>query len=84
MNRDNIVEWSIVFETKNSPISPYTTRPKVDLKYLLSNAASKQIATVAFLSIYLCLLSLSEIVQAAQQKRQYCSLLPMVKTQDII
>ncbi|KAG4213733.1 hypothetical protein ERO13_A01G074700v2 [Gossypium hirsutum] len=76
-SRDDIVEWSTILETKNSPISPHTTRLEADLEYLLSNVASKYIATLAFLSICICLLSSSEIVQTAQQKRRHCLLLPM-------
>ncbi|TYH12964.1 hypothetical protein ES288_A06G107200v1 [Gossypium darwinii] len=41
MNGDDIAKWSTNFKAKNSSISLRTTRPKIDLEYLLSNAASK-------------------------------------------
>ncbi|TYI07569.1 hypothetical protein ES332_A10G236400v1 [Gossypium tomentosum] len=44
-NGDETLLWRTVFEARNSSLYPQSTTPDVDLKVLLSNAASKCIFT---------------------------------------
>ncbi|XP_052489894.1 uncharacterized protein LOC128042553 [Gossypium raimondii] len=46
-NGEEILLWMIVFKTSSSPLRSQPTRPAADLKFLLSNDASKWIVTLA-------------------------------------